>query len=68
MNTTGNLLVKLCCERCIEPKWIFLIGDIAYGICDNHVNSEQFTLGVTNIIDIETQQMFSPEEFCRRNN
>ncbi len=68
MNATADHSIKLCCESCKEPKWVFLIGNVAYGVCDRHVNSEQFTIGVSDIIDIVTQQMISPEEFFRRNN
>ena len=40
-----------------------MIDDIGYGMCDDHINSQQFQIGVTAIIKMETGQSYSFEQF-----
>jgi hypothetical protein len=52
--------IKQCCVS--DPVWIFTYSDGSYFlICNNDFKSPGYRVGVTEIINMETQQVFTPD-------
>ena len=54
-------VVKQCCMS--SPVWIFIYSDgRIFGICDLDFKSPSYREGVEEIINIKTQESFTPEQ------
>ena len=54
--------VKQCCES--DPSWIFVYNDGSIlTLCQNHVKNKEYKIGVEEVININTQESFSPGQF-----
>lgn len=53
--------VKQCCAT--DPLWIFIYSDgSVFAICEHDLKTQAYQLGVTEVINIKTQESFSPEQ------
>ena len=53
--------IKECCTS--DPFWIFLYSDGSIiTICKKDFSNPAFRVGVTEVINFETQEAFSPEK------
>lgn len=53
--------IKQCCVS--SPTWIFIYSDgRIFAICDNDFKSKSYQEGVEKIINIESQEEFTPEQ------
>lgn len=53
--------VKQCCM--CSPVWIFVYSDGSiFAICEKDFKSKPYQSGVIEIINIETQESFSPDQ------
>ncbi len=57
----AKTIVKQCCAT--EPVWIFIYSDgSVFAICENDLKTPGYQLGVVEVINIKSQESFSPEQ------
>jgi len=53
--------ITQCCVS--DPIWIFIYSDGSiFAICDKDFENPAYRVGVTEIINMETQESFKPEK------
>ena len=53
--------VKQCCNT--DPSWIFVYNDgSVFAICEADLKNPTFTTGVEEVINIKTQESFTPQQ------
>lgn len=56
-----DTILKQCCKS--DPIWIFSYADgTVFVICEKDFNSVSYRVGVKKIINIKSQQVYTPAE------
>ena len=59
--TSLDATIKQCCVS--DPIWIFIYSDGSiFAICKDDFKNPTYRVGVTEIINMETQESFAPEK------